>query len=65
MNAPKMREKLSRVSLTPDAWATDILATGHSGQRPWRHCCITVLVLGWMTVPGFDSRRRNFISVCL
>jgi len=22
------------------------------------------LVLGWVTVSGFDSRRRHFISVC-
>jgi len=23
------------------------------------------LVLGWVTVSGFDSRRRHFISVCI
>ena len=44
------------------------LAAWRSGNRVGRINEVTLrrarLVLGWVTVSGFDSRRQNFISVC-
>jgi len=60
--------KLTRVTTSPYWWLDWILAAWCSGNGVGRINEVTLRrarsVLGWVTLSGFDSRGRHFISVC-